>query len=49
METYTREQVIKIIEEILQYPDTLIDAVANENTDITAEELLELGEKILVK
>lgn len=45
-ETYTREDVIKVIDEILQYPDQLIDAIENENTDIGAEELLELGEKI---
>lgn len=42
--TYTREEVIKLVDEILQYPDQLIDAVSNENTDWGAEELIEMAE-----
>lgn len=38
-QTYTKEQVIAIINELLQDPDTLIDAVTNENTDHNAESL----------
>jgi hypothetical protein len=44
-ETFTREEVIKLVDEILQYPDQLIDAVSNENTDWDAESLIELTEK----
>lgn len=39
-ETFTREEVIKIIDELLQRPDILIDAVENELTDHDAEGLL---------
>ena len=44
-ETYTREEVIKLVDEILQYPGQVIDAVSNENTDWGAEELIEMAEK----
>lgn len=44
-ETYTREEVIKLVDEILQYPNQVIDAVSNENTDLGAEDLIELAEK----
>lgn len=44
-ETYTREEVIKLVDEILQYPDQVIDAVSNENTDYGAKELIEMAEK----
>jgi|GEM_PF-2896781 len=43
-ETYTREEVIKLVDEILQYPDQVIDALSNENTDWGAEELIEMAE-----
>lgn len=45
-EFYTKEEVIKLVDEILQYPDQVIDAVSNENTDWYAETLIELTEKI---
>ena len=44
-ENYTREEVIKMVDEILQYPDQVIDAVTNENTDWGADELIELAEE----
>lgn len=44
-ETFTREEVIKLVDEILQYPDQVIDAVSNENTNWGAEELIEMAEK----
>ena len=44
--TFTREEVIKIIDELLQRPDILIDAVENELTDHDAESLLEFVEKL---
>lgn len=43
-ETYTREEVIKLVYEILQHPDQVIDAVSNENTYLGAEELIEMAE-----
>jgi len=45
-ETFTRQEVIKIIDELLQRPDILIDAVENEMTDHDAESLLEFVEKL---
>lgn len=45
-ETFTRQEVIKIIDELLQRPDILIDAVENEMTDQDAESLLEFVEKL---
>jgi hypothetical protein len=45
-ETFTRKEVVKIIDELLQRPDILLDAVGNENTDYCAESLLELVEKL---
>lgn len=46
-ETFTREEVIQIIHNILQNPDEVLDAVQNEHTDWDAEELLLLGEEDL--
>lgn len=40
---YTKEQVIQIIDALLQYPDHLRDAIENEYTDWTAEELFDLA------
>lgn len=42
--SYTREEVIKLVDEILQYPDQVIDAINNENTDYDAEKLIEIAE-----
>lgn len=42
MKQYTREEVIEIIYNLLQYPDQLRDAVDNENTIWDAEELMSL-------
>lgn len=44
-QTFTRQEVVDLIETILQNPDTVIDAVTNENTNYGAEELLEMAEK----
>lgn len=43
-ETFTREQVVKVIDELLQYPLVVMDAMNNENTDEDAESLLEMVE-----
>lgn len=48
-EKFTKEEVVKIIEEILEYPDVLIDACTNENTDVWGKDLFELGTKVLKK
>lgn len=42
---FTREEVIKLIDDLLQNPDTLMDAIQNELTDWDAETLLEKVEK----
>lgn len=46
--TFTRKEVIAIIHEILQYPDKVIDAVQNEDTEIGALELFKLAETVLI-
>jgi len=43
-QTFTREEVILIINDLLERPDLLIDAVTNENTDVDAERCLEVAE-----
>ena len=43
-ETYTRNQVIAIIEEMMQYADTVVDYIQNENTNLWASDLLEIVE-----
>jgi len=48
-EEFTRKEVVLIIHQLLQMPDLLIDAFENEHTDNGAEELLEIGEKVLSK
>lgn len=42
--TYSRTDVVKIIDELLQRPDFLLDAVQNETTNYDAETLLSLVE-----
>lgn len=42
---FTREEVIKLIDNLLQDPDVLLDAVQNENTDWDAESLLVKAEE----
>lgn len=37
MELYNKEQVIEILDELLNRPDILLDAIQNENTDWSAE------------
>lgn len=44
-ETFTRQEVIKLIDTILQYPDQVIDAVTNEYTNHGAESLIEMAER----
>ena len=44
---FTRQEVLDVLNDILQRPDALIDAISNENTDIGAEELLETAEQAL--
>jgi len=48
-QNYTREEVVKIIETLLEFPDQLIDATMNENTDWDAESLLGLVEEEIDK
>ena len=43
-ENFTRKEVIELVDQILQNPDELIDAVGNENTDLNAELLIEIAE-----
>lgn len=44
MKLFTREQVVKIIDEILQHADCVTDAITNEHTDFDGEELLSMVE-----
>lgn len=37
---FTRDEVIKLLDELLQRPQVLIDALTNENTEYDAETLL---------
>lgn len=40
---FGRTKVLNIIEELLERPDVLMDAIQNENTDYSAEDLLEIA------
>ena len=44
-QNFSREEVIKIITELLERPDILMDAVQNGYTDYDAQTLLEMVEK----
>lgn len=44
-EIFTRAEVIKVLEDLLERPDLLIDAVTNENTDTDAGRCLEIAEE----
>ena len=44
LKLFTREQVVKIIDEILLNADCLMDAITNEYTDYDGEELLSMVE-----
>ncbi len=46
-QVFTRKHVIDLIDNLLQYPDQLKDAVSNEHTDWDASNLLELTESSL--
>lgn len=43
-QTYTRDEVILIIDDILQMPDAVTDAIENENTNVGADDLLKAAE-----
>ena len=45
-QAFTREEVVTLLDDLLQRPDLLIDAVTNENTNYGAEELLEIAEEV---
>jgi len=47
-QTFTREEVIAIIGDLLERPDFLIEAMVNENTDTDAERCLEVAEETLI-
>lgn len=40
---FTKQEVIFLINELLEMPDILIDAVENENTDYNASDLLNIA------
>lgn len=42
---FSREEIIKMIDYLLQKPDVLLDAILNEMTDLDAESLLEIAEE----
>lgn len=44
---YSRDQVVQIINDLLERPDILSDAIENENTDHTADSLLRMTEGYL--
>lgn len=44
---FSREEVINIIEDVLQRPDDVFDAIQNENTDLDAEDFLKMAEASL--
>jgi len=44
LKIFTREQVVKIIDEILLNADCVMDAITNEHTDYDGEELLSMVE-----
>jgi hypothetical protein len=41
-EVYTHEQIVAILDNILQHPDKVMDAINNEHTDWDAENLIKL-------
>lgn len=41
---YTRDEVIKMIDKILEHADAVMDAITNEHTDWYGETLLQLVE-----
>ena len=47
--TFTKEEVISLLDDLLQCPDILMDAVQNENTNYDAEELFNISQKIKIK
>lgn len=42
MKTYTRDEVIRLIDEILKHADCVMDSIVNEHTNYDGEELLNL-------
>ncbi len=44
LENFSRQQVIDVIDDLLQRPDLLLDAISNEHTNNGAEELLSISE-----
>lgn len=46
-QTFTREQVIKLIDNLLERPDLLIDTITHESPLYNSEELLEIAEEDL--
>lgn len=44
-QNFTRDEVIKIIDDLLQRPDMLINAVSVENSEYDAETCLQIAEK----
>ena len=42
MKTYTKQEVVDIIDKILEHPDEVMDAIQNENTWIGGWELFDL-------
>ena len=48
-QNYTREEVIKLVETILELGDQVMDAITNENTDWTAKELIDVAESYIEK
>ena len=41
--TYTKEELVGLVDAILQFPDQIIDAVTNENTVYGADDLIDLA------
>jgi len=44
-ETFTRDEVIQIIDILLDCPDEMMDAINNEHTNLGPNELLEMAEE----
>lgn len=43
-QTFTRKQVIELVDKILENPDEIIDFLENENSAWDSEQLIELAE-----
>jgi len=46
-QTFTRKEVIDLIDNLLTHADAVMDSITNENTDFNGEALLEISEQTI--